>query len=236
MLSLVKQPHIPGRGPGRPPKRKDGDRYAAFIERAKKIIEARLNNQTLQQIGTHYGISRERVRQVLAEYAYLCPPEKHKFLTGYVGHYQKLERDKAIQKRRDTKKALKRALENNFNRAAVIRLTGWPDIGSDLDICQRLFDEFSLRSFGSYTYCCQCKTVKPNIEIVSQGQRFPCGLRSSRCLKCIRENTAKYYEAHPYPQNTYKNRIYVLRHYYRQRGQPEKMPPLPPKGHPCGSS
>lgn len=178
------------------------------LERNQRIAEARADGERLASIGKRYGVSRERVRQITKALGVGKPPPKVS----------------AQQLRWATKReSAKLFTGTDFDRAEVLRLTGWADEGTDLGLCDRLYREYKLIRCGLYVRCARCEKFKPFTE------HLPGYMNSQHYLACKPCNAArarKWYETHDWPAPGPNQALYGRRAQLKKAGRLDEMPPL----------
>jgi len=216
---------------------------AELAERNNIILERWLKGEKLDAIGRTYGISRERIRQLVdkAEADSGDPSVVERAVSRRFSKVRDIQFQRT--KRVAARQELKELFKTRFDRDEIIRileLDDDPDIMAlpDEDLCALIYESVNVRRFFKYTRCSGCETVKVNDEFAKSV------ISKSYCLYCRKCNTDRHRQMmldNPEIQRrSYlkqltkpnKSRIYQLRHYYRSQGQEDKMPPLPPRGTP----
>ena len=194
-------------------------------ERAQKIIDMRVGGMTHQEIGDSFGISRERTRQIIRKYEYLS----HGASLGRHPSEGKIERMEA-KHRAKVKLDLRQLFTSEyFQRAEVLRITGWADNGSDIELCERLHDEFRIVIFGPYGWCNPCRKVKSRRDFAVKSF-----LRHGECRQCNSTRCTEWMKNHPgytkrkseWAKSTGKGKLYTRRSAMKKQGRINEIPPL----------
>lgn len=225
------------------PGRKDQDQIDA---RNRLIFERWLAGEKLESIGDSYGVTRERIRQIIARsQAYLPEPEDPKIIDRIIARKTVVTvvKREQLKDRMSIKQKLKKLFEASFDRDEIILALGLsedPDVHScsDTELCEMAYAAFGVRRFFTYMRCSVCEEIKP------LAQFSPCAIRSHSTCMCRPCNTARHREQmlkHPeYLSHMLKRqkehpnlaKMYILRSYLRRHGREDEIPPLPPRGIP----
>ena len=196
----------------------------ATIIRARAMIEMRLGGATHESIGSIYGVTRERVRQILKEHADLAGDRREQVFVPDTPRRREIE---ARKRHLVARRGLLRVFTSNyFQREEVLRLTGWPDDGSDIELCEKLHSTFRIVCFGGYIRCGICHTVKPLAEFMPSAKRT----NNRHCRKCNAKRINARHHLYPEERRKYynKDRRYIAfrRWEAKKDGRIQDMPPL----------
>lgn len=221
-----------------------GPNPAEKAERNRIILERWLNGETLSQIGDSYGLTRERIRQVVRKSKENLKDTEDPEIIGRIisrMHWKCASKRHQFKQRRDTRQALKELFETSFDREQILQIIG---MGNDADLCacsdeqlcHIIYESFTIRRFFKYIRCSACEEIKTVDQFsrssVLQGH-------SCYCRTCNTDRHRQMMLDHPeFQRRVYAARlakpnrakIYQQRHYYAIQGRFDEMPPLPPKG------
>lgn len=204
----------------------------AIRKRNLEILEKRLAGRTLEDISQDYGITRERVRQVVNDTLNRLPDDERARAEGLfaVNLGGGIERHLLVR-RQGIARALRALFGTEFNREKILKIIGMDHFkGTDLDLCAFLYGKYQIKNFFRWRRCWGCKEIKP--------------LRRNGPAICTQCNTIRHKETlsrNPHLVGRQKEsqkakpkhmQLYQLRSRLRREGRLKEMPPLPPHGTP----
>lgn len=182
-----------------------------------------VGGSTLEQIGIAHGVTRERIRQIVTKYASENGMIKTRIKAkkGLTKSQDTIQAEEYLEIRRSLIQLLSRH-PKTFPRKGVLRLTGFSDHLTDLEICSEIRSTYSFIRMGPYRWCSMGKHV---VAVAEWGSP-----KSLHCKACNANRMAKRYRALGWreAQGKYadpvKQRIYYARYTAKKSGR--KLPPL----------
>ncbi len=205
----------------------------AIRRRNREILEKRLSGRKLEDIAKDYGITRERVRQVVNFTLACLPDEERQRAEGLMAVNLRggIERH-LLLRHQEIGRRLRELFKTEFHRKKILEITGTAFSGTDLELCYWLYGKYRIKNFFQWRRCWRCKEIKVLSKTFRKAALCtPCN--TERHTETMRRNPGLYEKARA-EQRKKPNymRLCCIRYYLRKRGRLEEMPPLPPKGTP----
>ena len=201
-------------------------------KRNREILEKRLSGRKLEDIAGDYGVTRERIRQVIKFTLSRLSESERARADGLMAINLRggIERHLYVR-RQDISRQLRDLFRVEFDRDKIFQITEMNRFnGTDIELCSYLHAKYQIKNFFKWRRCWRCKEIK---ELRQDGPGLCTACNTIRHNETIARNP-HLIERQRIAQRAKPNhmKLYELRCLLRKAGRLSEMPPLPPKGTP----